>query len=140
MYESVPDAAPILVQYLSADPTVNRIDRDIERRFILIYGGLGVLVVASIGAPLWLLIRRRRIASTVLADGTPAFAQVISLERHVYRDTDEWVIGFRYFDHAGETHASTAKVDAAEPLKWKPGDRARVAFDNAHPERSVWIG
>jgi uncharacterized protein DUF3592 len=139
LYINVADGATVPVEYLRSDATTSRVDNEIERRFIWLYGGLGVVVLSLVIVPFVLLRMRRRIESDLLQHGARTAGEVTWVERRVHGNIDQWAVGYRYTDHMGADRSSVATLSAGEPLRWTLGDRVQVVIDPDHPGRATLL-
>ena len=139
VYEQLEVGAPVSVQYLSEDPTWNRLDGQSGWRAAQ---WVGVVAVISGGAALFVLvakIARERTERRLSADGLSANARITAIERRSL-PAGHWEIHYAFRDQEDrERQGKSWALRPAEVSGWSVGDRCRIRYDEKDPATSLFV-
>lgn len=138
-YRQLDVGAPVSVQYISDDPTWNRLDRQNGWEPAQWVGAAAAVIG---GAALFVLgagISRERKERRLAAEGLSANALITAIDR-LSLPQGHWAIRYAYRDQDGrERQGKSWPLRSVEVPDWRVGDRCRVRYDEKDPAVSLFV-
>lgn len=142
-WKPLEEGSPIQIEYLSGDPTVNRLEGTGDVAGFLVTLAVGAFFSASGGFLFLKGLRSVRTWRRLLREGVAAEGTVSAVvESNVqFNKRPLWVVQYHYRDHSGQTReGKSGYMSGEEVAEWKAGDTGRIRFDSRNPQESIWIG
>jgi hypothetical protein len=142
-WEELVERGPILIEYLPAEPSTNRVAGTGGWAAVLITLTLGaILGLVGAGTSLagW---RRIRLERRLRLHGLAAEGKVVAVEpTNVHLNRERlWRLRYEYSDSSGRRHVGQSGYRSwGEAEGWQPGDIGGVRYDADDPELSIWTG
>ena len=145
-YDRLVEGAPVEVEYLPSDPTVNRLVDGSTRWLVLVPSIVAPILLVNLGIAGVALARAWRAAflqHRLLRDGVEAPGRVTKIARAMLRVNKRQMyrVHYAYQDSLGRPHAGTsAMMPEDEARSWHPDDVGAVRYDPHRPAVSIWVG
>ena len=139
VYEQLDIGAPVSVQYLSEDPTWNRLDGQSGWVGAQWVGAVAVIIGGTALFVLVAKIARERTERRLSTEGLLATGRITAIERRSL-PAGHWEIHYSYPDQeGGERQGKSWALRPAEVSGWSVGDRCRVRYDEKDPALSLFV-
>lgn len=145
-YDRLVEGAPVQVEYLPSDPTVNRLVDGATRWLVLVPSIVAPILLINLGIAGVAMLRAWQTASLhhrLLRDGTQASGRVTKVARAMLRVNKRQMyrVSYEYQDSLGRSHGGTsAMMPEDEARSWRPDDVGPVLYDPRRPTASIWLG
>lgn len=140
-WERLVERGPVTVEYLSADPSSNRIPGSGALLLGVLFLAIGAALVPFGGYFVWRESRTLREDRRLLRVGTEARATVAAVEPTSVRVNWnlQWVISYTYRVGGKGYEGRSWMMPEVEARRYSPGDHAAIRYDPDRPAQSLWM-
>jgi hypothetical protein len=140
-WERLVERGPVTVEYLSADPSSNRLPGSGAIPLEVLFLAIGGVLVLLGGYFVWREARTLREYRRLLRVGTEATATVAAVESTNVRVNWnlQWVISYTYRVGGQGYKGRSWMMPEVEARRYSRGDHATIRFDPDRPTQSLWM-